>query len=324
MLPVVPAVPVDENLNPAVASFRVDELHYGPEFWELTYSGYRYLKSATVDELFERHEQIATNFRVFGTAERLGWPLTKVFSAWYWLRKEHQLRFEMHLRRIEPRVQLAISPEDVLRPMLNADAPYGDVLFRFSRREWLERTLSEGHLWLNAASAFLDSNLGPARADDERKKVRVLPGEHTKVTTSDGRLIPVLGDFTEWTEGQEYFLLSTASDYHPYMFTAFGDSDACLVINDARAFVDRMALSLSRQHPSWDFGEMLVHYYDPRELTDLNEELDSIKSKRFEYAFEMEWRFACVPPEPHGADHIELRLGPLWDIATIVPKGWPA
>src|SRR5205814_1148334 len=68
----VPAVPVDERLNPTIASFRVDELHYGPEFWELTYGSYRYLRNASVDELFARHDQIATNFRVLGTAERLG------------------------------------------------------------------------------------------------------------------------------------------------------------------------------------------------------------------------------------------------------------
>lgn len=321
MLSVNP-VRVENSFHPAIDSLRKDQLHYDPEFWELTYGGYRYLKNASADELFERHEQIATNFRVFGTAERLAWPVSKVFSAWYWLRKDHQLRYEMRLRGLEPRLQLAISTRDVLRPMRNRDALYGEVLFRFSRHEWLERTLSEGHLWLNAASTFQDASLGAARADNELKKTRILPGDHTKITLRDGRTQPIVGDFTEWVETDEYFILCMAADYHPYMFTAFQGSDACLVVHDAVKFAERMALAISRQFPKWDFGETLMHYYDPRELADLDERVDPVQSKRFEYAYEMEWRFACIPSEPVTSDHVELWLGPLHDIAEIVPKGW--
>lgn len=298
-----------------------DDHNYDPEFWEMTYAGYRYLQNATVDELFERHEQIATNLRVFGTLERLDWPITNVFSAWYWLRKEHQLRFEFHRRQLHPRIQVAVSTDAVLRPMRNQDAPYGEVLFRFSRHDWLERTLREGYLWLPAASTLLNADLGPARADDERKKVRILPGSHTRITDQCGRNVELSGDLTEWVETDDYYMLSTAADYHPYMFDAFRGSEACIVIEDAVEFTNRFAIALSRQHPDWDFGEMLVHYYDPRELATGDERIDPIRSKRFEYAFEMEWRFACIPSLPVSTDHIELRIGSLKDIATTVPKG---
>jgi hypothetical protein len=321
MLSVDP-VRVEDNFNPAIASFRNDRLHYDPECWELTYGGYRYLRNASADELFERHEQIATNFRVFGTAERLAWPVSEVFSAWYWLRKDHQLRYEMYLRGLQPRLQISISTGDVLRPMRNRDALYGDVLFRFSRREWLERTLSEGHFWLNAASTFQNASLGAARADNELKKVRTLPGEHTKIKLRDGRTQPIVGDFTNWVETDEYFILSTAADYHPYLFSAFNDSEACLVVHDAAEFTERLALALSRKYPKWNFGEMLMHYYDPRELAGAGERIDPVNSKRFEYAFEMEWRFACIPSGPVTFDHVELWLGPLTDIAELVPRGW--
>jgi hypothetical protein len=318
MLSVSPVIVPDPpgNLRP-----RGDH-NYDPEFWEMAYAEYRYLQNATVDELFERHEQIATNLRVFGTVERLDWPLTSVFSAWYWLRKEHQLRDELYRRQLDPRIQVAISSQDVLRPMRDPHAPYGAVLFRFSRRDWLERTLREGHLWLPAASTLLNADLGPARADDERKKVRILPGAHTRITNERGQNIELRGDLTEWVETDDYYMLSTAADYHPYLFDAFRGSEACLVIEDAVEFTSRFALALSRQHPDWDFGEMLVHYYDPRELAPSNEDIDPIKSKRFEYAFEMEWRFACIPPLPVATDHIELYIGSLEDIATIVPKGY--
>jgi hypothetical protein len=301
----VSAVRIENSFHDAVESLRQDEVQYDPEFWELTYGGYRYLKNASTDELFERHEQIATNFRVFGTAERLAWPVANVFSAWYWLRKDHQLRYEMRLRGLEPHLQLSISTEDVLRPMRSRDAVYGEVLFRFSRREWLERTVSEGHLWLNAASTYQNQSLGAARADNELKKGRVVPGDHTKITLRDGRTQTIVGDVSEYAETADYFILSTAADYHPYMFTAFEGSDACLVVHDALKFADRLAFAVSRQFPSWRFRETLMHYYDPRELAGVNERIDPVQSKRFEYAFEMEWRFACIPSEPVTSDHVE-------------------
>jgi hypothetical protein len=162
------------------------------------------------------------------------------------------------------------------------------------------------------------------RADNELKKARILPGDHTKITLRDGRTQPIVGDFTEWVETDEYFILSTAADYHPYLFKAFRDSDACLVVHDAVEFADRMALAISRQYPKWDFGETLMHYYDPRELADVKERVNPVQSKRFEYAFEMEWRFASIPTEPVTVDHVEICIGPLNDIAEIVPRGWSA
>src|SRR3954447_20989748 len=127
----VPAIAIPSTLDPTVAALREDELHYNPEFWELTYGGYRYLRNATLDVLFERHEAIATNFRVFGTTERLRLRWDNVFSAWYWLRKEHQLRFEMHLRGYEPRIQVALSTAEVPRPVPRPPKKIGDILFRF-------------------------------------------------------------------------------------------------------------------------------------------------------------------------------------------------
>jgi hypothetical protein len=318
----VQCVEVREEWTPAVEAFRRDELHYDPEFWELTYGGYRYLRNASVDELFTRHEQIATNFAVFGTAERLEWPVVNPFSAWYWLRKDHQLRFEMHLRGVQPVIQLSFIAGDVLRPMRNRDAILGEVLFRFSRHEWLDRTLSEGYLWLNAASTFHSSSLNAAQRDDELRKNQILCGEHTTITTEDGRVVPITGDVTQWVESNEYYVFSTSTDYHPYLYRAFSNSDACLVINDSAEFTKRLALALSRKYADWDFGEMPVHYYDPREPAEIDEKIDPIGSKAFEYAFEMEWRLACVPLVVPHLDHIELTIGSLSDIAMIVPKAW--
>ncbi len=318
----VGAVEVSDKWHPAIQSFRRDELHYNPEFWERLYGGYGYLGNATADELFARHEQIASNFAVFGSYERLAWPVTSPFSAWYWLRKDHHLRLEMWRRGVQPLIHLSFKAGEVLRPMRNRDAILGEVLFRFSRREWLERTLSEGHVWLNAASYFNNSSLSASQRDDELRKEQVLSGEHTKITTNDGRTIPIAGDLTQWRECKEYFMFSTSVDYHPYLYSAFPGSEACLVINDAHEFANRLAQAVSRKLPDWDFGEMAVHYYDPREPSTIDEEVDPIQSKKFHYAFEMEWRFACVPPIAPNWDHVELTIGSLADIAMIVPRSW--
>ncbi len=298
-----------------------NDSHYKPEFWELWYgTSYRYLKNVSDDALFARHEIVANNFKVFWFEERQKLSIRNVYSAWYWLRKEHLVRYEMKLRGLTPRLTITPEFQTFVAPARPRTPNFGDVFFRFSTTRRIVRTLREGHLWLNAASTLLDRSLGAARADDEIRKTRHLLGGRTRITTQSGQNIPVTGDLTETSERPNYFLLSLSSDYHPYMFEALNGVDACLVIHDAVTFVERTHDALAAAFPSWDFGEMAVHYFDPLEPASSDERPDQFKSKDFSYAFQMEWRLVFVPPAPVSEKHIELFLGPLHDVASLFAR----
>lgn len=295
--------------------------HYEPEHWELWYrASYPYLKNVPDSALFDRHETIATNLKLFWSEERQKISIRNVFSAWYWLRKEHQVRLEMNLRGLSPRLNIVLPIGEVTAPARSRRPNFGDVLFRFSKTEWLVRTLREGHLWINEGTTFLNPALGSARADDELKKTRNFLAERTRLTLRDGREIQAPSDVTWHVEGPPYFLFSTSSDFHPYLFDAFTGSDACLVIHDSIAFVDRIHAALAVAYPGWDFGEYPVHYFDPYEPASADEDLHPFTSKDFSYAFQMEWRFVCVPPRAHSNKHIELFLGPCNDLASLYPR----
>jgi hypothetical protein len=322
-MPSVPLLATPEHL-PDEASWETLEnnsSHYDAEYWELWYgASYRYLENVTSDEILKRHKVIQDNLQVFWSEERQKLSIRNVFSAWYWLRKEHLLRYEMKLRR-------APALPDVVLPTSSFDAParprkpsFGDILFRFSTTERLIRTLREGHLWLNAASVFNNSLLGTARADDELRKTRHMYGGRTRIIAPDGRESPIIGDLTMHFESPQFFLFSTSMDYHPHLFRAFSDSDACLIIYDPETFAHRMAQAIATQLPGWDFGEASVHYFDPREPAKIDEEIDPFRSKDFEYAYQMEWRYMCVPPAPAERNHLELFLGPLHDVAALFPR----
>src|SRR5216684_211477 len=271
-----------------------NDSHYDPEYWELWYGGYRYLKNASEEELSERHEAIKENLRVCWSEERQKLSVRNVFSAWYWLRKEHLLRFEKKLRGF-PATPRVILPALVFRAAARPRKPsFGDILFRFSTTERLVRTLREGHIWLNSGSAFLDSSLGATRADDELRKTRKMFGDRTRIISAYGQESPIVGDLTLHVEAPEYFLLSTSMDYHPYLFEAFGDSDCCLVIHDPETFAKRMADAVSNQLPGCDFGESAVHYFDPYEPASIDEDTDPFSAKDLSYAYQMEWRYICV------------------------------
>jgi len=176
---------------------------------------------------------------VFWSEKRQKLTIRSVYSAWYWLRKEHLVRYEFKLRGLIPALTVALPTTGFAAPAQPSRPSFGDILFRFSTHERLVRTLREGHLWFPAGATFLDDTLGKARADDELRKTQVLLGDRSRVTTQDGVDIPIVGDVTRTVEGPPYFLLSTSVDYHPYLFEAFSGSDACLIIHDPVTFAVR-------------------------------------------------------------------------------------
>lgn len=306
----------------AIRSRGHSETAYDPESWEFQYFIYRYLQNVDDVALIARHESIVRNMTVIYADDRHVIPVQDFLSTWYWFRKEHQTRLEMFLRGITQTVRI-----DRLVPMM-FEAPArprwpncGDVLFRFSETRFLAPMLRGGHVWLNCALTYLDPSLGVARADNELRKTRVLVGSHSRITTADGRAIPVVGDVHEHVEMPNYYILSTSCDYRPLFFDAFRGSDACLVIHDPDSFAERMEGALRAALPGWYFHHNPVRYFDPHEPASKDEHIDPIMSKDFSFAYEMEYRFICFSRAGVSATgHIELELGSLHDVAGLFPR----
>jgi hypothetical protein len=178
-----------------------------------------------------------------------------------------------------------------------------------------------GHVWLNCARTYDDDSLGVARTDNELRKTRIMVGSHSRVRTSDGRTIPIVGDIYEHNEIPNYYMLSSSCDYRPLFFDAFQGSDSCLVIHDPDGFADRLEAALKAALPGWYFHHNPVSYYDPHEIASVEEHIDPMMSKNFRFAYEMEYRFICFSPTGVPAKgHVEVEIGPLQNIASLYPR----
>lgn len=291
---------------------------YHPDAWELEYGGYRYLGRASDDVIRARYRSILRNMRALVSSDRHVIPRRSFLSSWYWYRKEHQTRFEFHLRSLSLPEQPPAGflhnaqPNAPVRPR----SPNAcDVLFRYGSLRWMRAFLETGRVRISAASSYLKAE-DDARADDERRKVAFLAGEYSRMTTEDGTSIPAIGDITRTVSFPDYYVLCGSCDWDDALFDAFG-ADACVVIRDPRSFEARLEKAAAQHLPGWQFLGAPVGYFDPYETrlkTDLMPPLD----KDFRFAYQREYRWSWTPldrQQTRGV--IDLELGSLADVATL-------
>jgi len=307
----------------AIASWGGGLHNYDPEFWELEYQTHRHLSRVTGADLEKRHASILRNMEVLGTADRDIIPIESFLSSWYWFRKEHQTRLEMVLRGTAvdvPIVRLR-SPDrtSIPRPKWpNA----GDVLFRYGQRKYLEPLLLRGELRIFRASKQKERPGDEARFDEEREKSSYMPGQYTRVSTMDGRTIPVIGDIRRAVAGPDYYMLCMSCDWDETLVNSFSDVDACLIITDVDTFMSRLEAAAGKKLPGWMFHHNPVEYFDPYELPD-NTRLDSAMSKDFRFAYQREYRVLVFPLHGETTEKfVDLPpLGSLNGIAELRSSG---
>ena len=294
-------------------------IFYESEIWELEYQSYRYLERMPDLELAARHQSIVRNMKALIAEERNAIPIQSFLSSWYWFRKEHQTRLEFHLRGAFcplPTDLWLASDALSLAPARPKHPNAGDVLFRFGKHEHLGPMLHEGKIRVSPASTFVSLDGDGARKDEECCKTVVMPGGQTKVTTMDGRDIPIIGDLRRSTLRDDYYMLCMASDWHPQLFSDFG-ADACVVIKDVDEFASRLDSSFELVRPGWQFYYFPVHYFDPHERLK-NEPFDAIACKDFEFAYQREYRFFWVNKAVRDdLPYQTLQLGTIDDIAEL-------
>lgn len=315
----IPPLPLPRSLpHPsAIASTGSNPDHYAPEFWENGYRTRRYLGRVSLCELELRYKSILQNLVTLVAEERDVIPLTSALSSWYWFRKEHQTRLEFHLRQAPvpvphlPLYSVRIGPTKPEFP--NA----GDVLFRYGQRSHLQQMLNDGVVRLGSAMSYAEMENDAARQDDEASKTSYLPGEYARVTTLDGRRIPIVGDVTRSTATSNYYLLCFSSEWDPQMFTAFDGADSCLLIRDVDRLHKRLSGACERAYPGCISSLVPIHYFDPYDMT-AREPSDPVFIKDFSFAYQQEWRFICVPRNGSPLQPaIFLNAGSLTDIAEL-------
>jgi hypothetical protein len=307
----------------AIKSWDQNIHDYEPEFWEFQYEIYRYLKNISESELIDRYKNICRNFVVLTGNERNVIPINCFLSSWYWYRKEHQTRYEFYLRDIKPSAPMP-HPRVLLQAPVRPQSPNScEILFRYGHIEFMSKFVKRGEFRIRPASSQKDG-ITTAQTDDELIKSKWLVGDHTKITTREGKCIPIIGDFKKSVSAQtDYYMLSMSCDFEPMIFEEF-KYDSCVIIKDPEKFVERIEQKTKGILSEWDFHHNPIEYFDPHEPTK-NQYFSPTMCKDFVYAYQMEYRFLW-DPLGNGAvtGDIDLDLGSLEDICElyILNKKW--
>jgi hypothetical protein len=137
-----------------------------------------------------------------------------------------------------------------------------DKLYRYSRKEWLERALQFGEFLLQPAK----SEAMPLLPESEQ----ILPFGRRAALPST------------------YLILSLASAWSEKLFDEFASADCCLVIHDPEQFGERIHRAAQKALPNWAGIDAGVSYGMPSPL-------GAAFSKDRKLAHHKEWLFAWRP-----------------------------
>ncbi len=171
---------------------------------------------------------------------------------------------------------------------LPAAYPRPRKLYRYSQRQWLERSLQFGEFRLRPPT------VQAAPAADQ-----ILPFGARDSDAQAGR----------------FLTLSLANAWDEKLFDAFGGADCCLVIHNAEEFGERLHRAVQRALPSWAGIDAAISYGLPSPL-------GAAFSKTRHYAAEKEWLFAWRPTQPAlSANPVVVTIGNIEGIAELRSKG---
>jgi hypothetical protein len=140
-----------------------------------------------------------------------------------------------------------------------------EKLYRYSQKQWLERSLALGEFLLRPAESAAMPRLPESQ--------QILPF---------GRRAP---------SSSTYLVLSLASAWNAALFDEFAGADCCLVIHDPEQFGERVHRAAQRALPGWAGIDAGVSYGMPSPL-------GAAFSKDGILAHQKEWLFAWRPATP--------------------------
>jgi hypothetical protein len=161
------------------------------------------------------------------------------------------------------------------------------TLYRYSQRQWLQRSLELGEFQLRPAAPE---------------------------TPADGDQILPFGASRSASASAAYLTLSFADVWNEALFDTFDGADCCLVIHDPEQFGERIHRATQRILPSWAGIDAAISYGLPSPL-------GAAFSKTRRHAAEKEWLFAWRPTQPALGFHpVVIRIGSIEGIAELREK----
>lgn len=251
-------------------------------------------------------------------------------SPWWWWRARYWTLIEFELRKIQiltsPEV---VKPHNVVKGLVGTFSGGRKLLVRISKISWLLETLESGSVRFAPASSYVDSALDEARQDDEMKKSYRRPGQQIRISAEDGSALNAIGDVEFSTTraisggAAPYWMCSFSTDLDPRLFDDFKSSDGddgCIVIFDPIEFVRRALPVLNEVAPFATKSLFPTTYFDPYNLD--QDDLCTLKSKDFKYAYQREMRLVL---DPEGYSLAEggplfVKVGSIADIAAVYGK----
>lgn len=290
---------------------------YEPEFWEFSYEIQRYLKNINEEKLIERYRSLCINFHVLTSSERHRYPVKSFLSSWYWYLKEHQTRYEFHLRGLSLPNQLPKPREEFTKPFQLKGPNSCDIIFRYGDLKYMKQIVDEGKIRISPASIYQYGDASDPRTDDELNKHQWVLGNNIKIITQDGKETSIIGDLKKTVSTlNNYYTLCLSCDFEPMVFEKF-NYNACVIIKNPKEFARRLENATKKQLAGWYFHHCPIEYFDPH-VPIKNQYINATMSKDFSYAYQMEYRFLWDPPNNESAKkHIEVNLGCLNDICEL-------
>lgn len=275
-------------------------------------------------QLCQRVRDIIGNLLNLTAQGQIGFEDT-LFDGVYWLELFTHAQEEFSLRGIIPpsdllkgaRIPSPTAPEPPrgVRALETLGYDPSGYVIKYGARQWLLSSLEEGIFRISPASAYCDSNMNSARRDSELERTAFIPVVHDLPDELEQR--KRIGTMQETVHtGSDYYLACFAKTYSYQLCDDFA-SDACLIVRDSPAFVERMLNAVHAVLPDYLERFDAVRYYDPFNLR--SPALDLFIAKDFRYAYQRECRFVWVPARPVPIlPVIHVRLGNLSDLCDLL------
>jgi hypothetical protein len=300
------------------------------DFWRCEYYRRPYLAGATDDQIRARFCDVFFNVfdldelgRFTPTAE--SFVDARFFQRFTHLLEEYGGRGGLPADVIRsaraPMLKYLDAQEPQRRAWLNSSA--GQVLVKYSKRQYLEETVRYGRLRVSPASYYNDINHISAIRDCEAERLLIIPtfdermrGEKS-IKYNGAELKFGDSDLEITLISNNYYLYCLCTGLH-YRLPIDFEADSALVISDPRRFQRIFSKALRKEFPKSKLRWGEVYYYDP--YTDYDKVTDPVMTKHFRYHYQREFRIV-IDPRDGGANDWEpiyLELGDLRDLASIV------
>jgi hypothetical protein len=293
------------------------------------------MENLTEEDLQERAKDVLNNLTLLTEESKISLlklsnETEKWMILWTHVLEEFLIRFEpypsgftsgfMKNARIpDPRSPLASKAANVVR---TTSFPRGDYFFKYGKSKYLKQALNEKRIRISPASSYDDPSLNPAIRDKELEfSIYPLPSE-VKMKAYDGKTREYKGDihaenlvYTRRSK-TNYYVYCLSLSFAPRLFLDF-DADACLVIRKPSEFEDLILSAFESKMKDWSGVGRKVVYIDP--LNSLMKDIEVFSSKHFRYAYQKEYRFIWLPPNPEqNLDHILIDVPNIEEYCYLV------